>query len=338
MWWQPQSWRINDKCVMQHANEMLSLWVSGHRLGLVSSSSPKSSSYCDGTCLAVDRFLHICAKTSIVFHRLRMPISRTRPHADTPSLTDQSGSCAPRRCPRSSAPLLGAPPCDRRKPMSTGCGPSPPPLRNPPSWTDSSCSHWAAARTHSKDQLLRHCPELSHLASPDRGFDKCVCVVHARACVYRVAGLKAVGGAVGVHAGRIWFWQADALRVWVPVVTQMFLHTHKHTTALSFHTIQYIKTTIDSYIKHLKRTFHSFRYRMCFCINQAVYLPIINCFYFVTYRRSSCFNWFSRGILFAFVVVVYHFQQMLFNKLTKVNWSYLEVHRKSLDMHFKCTN
>lgn len=90
-----------------------------------------------------------------------------------------------------------------------------------------------SCNTNSKDQLLRQCPELSHLASPDSGFDKCVCV-HARSCVYRVARLKAVGGALGIQGGWIWFCQADAQRVWVPVVTQIFLHSNKHTTVLTY--------------------------------------------------------------------------------------------------------
>lgn len=136
-------WQIRDFCV--------SLWASGHRWGLVSSSSPTFSSYYDSTCQVRDRLSHICEKHThtqifdrfcyVTFLLLHDALSHIL------SLTGLSGSCVPMRCPRSGTLWHAAPPSGCRKPMRIGCGPSPPPLRNPPSWTDSSCFHWALAHT-----------------------------------------------------------------------------------------------------------------------------------------------------------------------------------------------
>lgn len=158
-------------------------------------------------------------------------------HANMQSLTGQTGFCVLQQCPHNDTLWPAAPPSGCCKPMSTGYGPSPQPLRNPPSWTDSSCYRWAITHTQRKDQLLRHCPELSHLASPNRQLIKCVCVHASMLCVcmcmYHVARMKTVGGAASSQRRRIRLCQA-AQRVSVPiiVVNQVFLNTHTHSQFL----------------------------------------------------------------------------------------------------------
>lgn len=58
---------------------------------------------------------------------------RSYNHMKRRLLTGQSGSCVLKRCPHSDTLSPAAPHCDCRKPASTGCGPSLPPCRNPPS-------------------------------------------------------------------------------------------------------------------------------------------------------------------------------------------------------------
>lgn len=154
---QMAGWGISVKAaILFSKRESVSLWGSDHRLGLVSSSSPTSSSYYDLTCPATDRLLRICEKHIGHFWPdlfFPWPCGMQKMHISCVlSLTGQSGSCVPKQCPRSSTLWWAAPPSGCRKPMRIGCGPSPPPLRNPPSWTDSSCFHRATPHTHAEQR------------------------------------------------------------------------------------------------------------------------------------------------------------------------------------------
>lgn len=150
---QMAGWGISVKAaILFSKRESVSLWGSDHRLGLVSSSSLTSSSYYDSTCPARDRLLRICEKHIGHFWLFYVTLWQKMHISCVLSLTGQSGSCVPKQCPRSSTLWCAAPPSGCCKPMRIGCGPSPPPLRNPPSWTDSSCFHRATPHTHTEQR------------------------------------------------------------------------------------------------------------------------------------------------------------------------------------------
>lgn len=121
--------------------------------------------------------------TDILGPMLHMTLFQQDVHSHASSLTGRSGSYTPRQCPHSDTRWPAAPPPWCRKPMRTGCGPSPPPPRHPPSWTDSSCFHWATQ--HIRRAEISSCVicvtvwKLSHLAV----LDKLIVCVSVSVCV-----------------------------------------------------------------------------------------------------------------------------------------------------------